>query len=300
MALVVLTLGAWGVTVYQARTMPMSMGIVAPDLAEPVAPVTADGGAAMVAMPGMAEMPGMAPAEPAAEPVLEDAPTSMSGMPGMSDGGPSWNLFVAFLVAWAVMMAAMMFPAAAPMLLLFQTVSAQRRARGGAFVPTWVFAAGYLLVWTAVGVVAYGLVQLGSDVASRLNPAERGAWAPVALGASLVLAGVYQFTPLKSVCLRHCQTPFGFVMGHWRDGSTGALRMGIIHGAYCLGCCWALFAVLVAAGVMSLAWMLLLTLVVFAEKVLPVGRRVSLAVGAAFLVLGVLVATRAVAMPWTV
>jgi predicted metal-binding membrane protein len=116
----------------------------------------------------------------------------------------------------------------------------------------------------------------------------------------LGLAGLYQLTPLKRVCLDHCRSPFGFVMQHWREGYGGALQMGVVHGLYCLGCCWALFAVLVAAGVMSLAWMLLLTLVVFAEKVLPFGRRASRVVGVAFLVLGVVVAAGVVDLPWIV
>ena len=134
--------------------------------------------------------------------------------------------------------------------------------------------------------MTWALVQWLSDLAGRLGAADRATWAPLALGAVLIVAGLYQLTPLKRVCLDHCRSPFAFVMQHWRDGYGGALRMGIVHGSYCLGCCWALFAVLVAAGVMSLAWMLLLTLVVFAEKVLPGGRRTSQVVGIALLVLG--------------
>ena len=220
-------------------------------------------------------------------------------MSGMAAAGWSLDGFATFVAAWAVMMAAMMFPAAAPMLLLFRRVYAQRQAAGTGFVPTWVFAAGYLLVWTVVGALTWVLVRLGSDLAGRLGDAKRRTWAPLALGAVLVVAGLYQLTPLKRVCLDHCRTPLGFVMTHWRDGRLGALRMGAVHGAYCLGCCWALFAVLVAAGVMSLAWMLLLTLVVFAEKVLPLGRGTSRGVGVAFLALGVVVASGAAAMPWT-
>ena len=273
--LVLLTVGAWALTVHQARTMAMPMGVVArgaatPDEAAPVAGMAMDG--------------------------ASDA--AASGMAGMADEGWTPGGLAGFLVAWAVMMAAMMFPAAAPMLLLFQRVQSQRQAQGAAFVATWVFAAGYLLVWAAVGGGAWGLVGIGSEVAKRLGAAERATWAPLALGAVLVGAGLYQLTPLKRVCLNHCRTPLDFVMRHWRDGRRGALRMGVIHGAYCLGCCWALFAVLVAAGVMSLAWMLLLTLVVFAEKVLPVGRRTARVVGVAFLLLGVLVASGAVGMPW--
>ena len=275
--LAALTVGAWAVTVRQARTMDMPMGIVARG--------AASGGTTA----GDAEdMGGMA----------MDGPAGVAAS-GMAAAGWSLDGFATFVAAWSVMMAAMMFPAAAPMLLLFRRVYTQRKAAGGGFVPTWVFAAGYLLVWTAIGALTWALVQLGSDLAGRLSATERGTWAPLALGATLVVAGLYQFTPLKGVCLRQCQSPVGFVMTRWRDGHLGALRMGVVHGAYCLGCCWALFAVLVAAGVMSLAWMLLLTLVVFAEKVLPAGRGTSRAVGVAFLALGVFVASGATPMPWT-
>ncbi|MDQ3044015.1 MAG: DUF2182 domain-containing protein [Chloroflexota bacterium] len=271
LVLALLTIAAWALTVYQARTMDMPMGVAvrggaSSDMAEP------------------AESSGMVMPEMA--------------MAGMASKTWSLNGFGAFLGAWAVMMAAMMLPAATPMILLFNTVYAKRRAQGNAFVPTWVFAAGYLLVWSAIGGAVYALVQLGSEVSTRLGTADREAWAPLALGATLVVAGVYQATPLKRVCLLHCQSPLGFVMRHWREGRLGALWMGVRHGAFCLGCCWALFAVLVAAGVMSLAWMLLLTLVIFAEKVLPHGRSASLAVGVVLAGLGVLVATGATGMPW--
>jgi predicted metal-binding membrane protein len=261
LALALLTAGSWTLTVYQARTMDMPTVVAAdgPD----------------VGMDGMGEM-------------------VSSGMatPGWSPGGAA-----GFLAIWAAMMAAMMLPAAAPMVLVFDAVQTNRRNQS-AFVPTWIFVAGYLLVWTAVGLVVYVLVRLGSDLASRLGMADHETWAPVALGATLVTAGLYQLTPLKHVCLNHCRSPLGFVMEHWREGRLGALRMGIQHGAYCLGCCWALFAVLVATGIMSLAWMLLLTLIVFAEKVLPGGQQASRIVGVVFLILGVLVATGAARIPW--
>ena len=162
-----------------------------------------------------------------------------------------------------------------------------------------MFIAGYLLVWAAAGFLVHGLVQIGSDVATGLTSADRASWAPVALGATLLAAGLYQFTPLKRVCLIHCRSPFAFVAQHWRDGRIGALRMGLRHGGYCLGCCWALFAVMVAAGVMSLAWMLRLTLLVFVEKVLPQGRRAALVIGVALILLGVMVASGALRMPWS-
>jgi predicted metal-binding membrane protein len=233
------------------------------------------------------------------EPQADGIPTAAaSGMAGMAAAGWSWDGFATFLLAWAVMMAAMMFPAAAPMLLLYHKINAQRRARSGAFVPTWVFGSGYLFIWTTVGAATWVLVRLGSELANTLDTGSRATWAPIALGATLGVAGLYQLTPLKKVCLDHCRTPLGFVTQHWRDGYTGAWRMGLVHGGYCLGCCWALFAVLVAAGVMSLAWMALLTLVVFAEKVLPLGRHASTGVGVAFLALGIIVAAGAAGLPW--
>jgi predicted metal-binding membrane protein len=264
-ALVLVTLAAWAITLYQARTMPMPMGVVVPEGAA----------GAMAGMDGMAG----------------------AGMGGMAAGGWSPGAFAAFVVAWGVMMAAMMLPAVTPMLLLYRTMANRRKHSGAGLAATWILAAGYLLVWTAIGAAVYAVVQIASGFAGRLDVPERQTWAPLALGGVLILAGLYQFTPLKRACLRHCQSPIGFVMGHWREGRLGALRMGLVHGAYCLGCCWALFTVLVAAGVMSLAWMLLLTLVVFAEKILPRGQQVAGVVGVAFIVLGVLVGISALPMP---
>ena len=286
-SLTLLTIGAWILTVHQARTMDMPMGIVLRGAAESVAePAGVD------PMAGM-DMTGSGD---------DSAPSSVQstaafGMSGMDMSGWSWNSFTTFLVAWAVMMAAMMFPAVAPLLLLYQSM-AGRRSATAAIAPTWVFVAGYLLVWTAAGAVTWALVQLGIELASRLGSADRSTWAPIALGATLIVAGIYQFSPLKSTCLRQCQSPVGFLMTHWRSGYRGAVRMGLVHGAYCLGCCWAIFAVLVAAGVMSLAWMLLLTLIVFAEKVLPPRSWTPRATGAVFLFLGLLVAAGAFEMPW--
>jgi predicted metal-binding membrane protein len=278
--LALLTVAAWALTIRQAQMMDMPMGVVARD---PMPDSDANAPATMDDMSGTA---------------MDEAGEVAAG--GMAASGWSLAAFSAFVVAWAVMMAAMMFPAAAPMILLFCTVARQRQASGGAFVPTWVFVAGYLLVWTAVGAITWVLVQWLSDVAGQFGAAERATWAPIALGAVLIVAGLYQLTPLKQVCLNHCRSPLAFVMQHWHEGYGGALRMGIEHGAYCLGCCWALFAVLLATGVMSLAWMLVLTLVVFAEKVLPFGRRASQLVGVVFLILGVVVTSGVADLPWIV
>jgi predicted metal-binding membrane protein len=215
-------------------------------------------------------------------------------------GAAEWSLtgLAAFVVAWTVMMAAMMFPAAAPLLLHYHAIAQHRQTRGGAFVPTWVFAAGYLLVWMAVGAGIWILGHALSAVAGHVGVPARATWTPLILGDALIAAGLYQLTRLKEACLAHCRFPVVFITRHWQEGRWGALGMGIRHGGYCLGCCWALFAVLVAAGVMSLGWMLLLTLVVFAEKVLPCGRHVSAIAGGLLLLLGAGVLSGVVAFPW--
>jgi predicted metal-binding membrane protein len=297
--LALLTAGAWAVTLQQARTMDMPMGIMARSRDDP-APADADSSdmAGMSGMDDMTSMPGMSTETAAGSSGSDATQIAAPGMAGMASDGWAWDALTTFVIAWGVMMAAMMFPAAAPMLLMYRTVAMGKRARGGTFVPTWVFAAGYLLVWVGVGVVTWAVVQFGSDVAGRLVETDRQRWAPVALGAVLIGAGLYQFTALKGICLRQCQSPVGFVMTHWREGYRGALRMGLVHGLFCLGCCWALFAVLVAAGVMSVAWMLLLTLVVFLEKVVPRFEWGSRAVGVAFLALGLVVLVGALDMPW--
>lgn len=223
---------------------------------------------------------------------------TVDGMAGMAAAAWSIGGALIFVAMWTVMMAAMMLPAAAPMVLIF--ASAEARRGKDAAIATWVFIAGYMLVWAAAGVLVYGVLQAGSDVTTGLAPAERSRWAPIALGATLVVAGLYQFTPMKRACLSHCRSPLAFMAQHWRAGRIGALSLGLRHGAYCLGCCWALFAVMAAAGVMSLAWMLLLTLIVFVEKVLPLGRRAGAATGIALTALGIMVALGMVPMPWLV
>jgi predicted metal-binding membrane protein len=260
-SLVALTGAAWALTLQHTLAMSMPMGIVI------------RGGMAAEGLEGMA-------------------------MSGMTAAGWSLGGAVLFVALWTVMMAAMMLPAALPMIVIF--ASAQARRAHHPAVPTWVFTAGYLLVWAAAGLLVYVLVQIGSDFVTGLAAADRASWAPLALGATLLAAGLYQFTPIKRVCLTHCRSPLAFVAQHWRDGRLGALQMGLRHGGYCLGCCWALFAVMVAAGVMSLAWMLLLTLLVFVEKVLPHGWRAAPVIGVALMVLGLMVASGAVPMPWSV
>ena len=211
---------------------------------------------------------------------------------GMSDKATLGGLGI-FLAVWTVMMAAMMLPSTAPMILTF--AAAQARRDRNVAVPTWMFVAGYLLVWAYAGLVVYLLICAGRDLVDHLAWLENGAWAPLALGVTLTLAGLYQFTPLKRLCLRHCRSPLAFVRRHWHDGWEDAAGLGVRHGLYCLGCCWALFAVMVAAaGTMNIAWMVLITLVVFAEKVLPHGPRISAVVALGLIALGLLVGSGAV------
>jgi len=184
------------------------------------------------------------------------------------------------------MMVAMMFPTAAPMILAFHRVQAGRRARDGTFVPTWVFVAGYMLVWTLAGVVAYAGAVAAEAVAARAMLS--AATAARIGGAVLILAGLYQLTPLKDLCLSKCRTPVAFIMTSWRDGTVGALRMGLIHGLWCLGCCWLLFVILFPLGMMNIAVMAALTALIFAEKTLPWGRRTTRASAALLVVYGVL------------
>jgi predicted metal-binding membrane protein len=185
-----------------------------------------------------------------------------------------------FLAAWTVMMVAMMLPSSAPMFLLYR-VSVSDGPRGE--LRTLAFGVGYLLVWALVGATVL-LAQRILDVA--VEPSLR----PIGVAAVLAAAGAYQFTPLKATCLRACQTPADFLVRHWHGGALGPLRLGIDHGLYCLGCCWTLMAVLVAAGGMGLAWVALIALIVLVEKLAPRATWFGRAVGVAF-VLGALVVT---------
>src|SRR5215472_4866827 len=194
----------------------------------------------------------------------------------------------AFVLAWLVMMAAMMLPSAMPMVLLYRTVARGQAAHWRAFVPTWVFVLSYMLVWTGFGVLVYLASQLVTlALASSTTLA---AWMPYGVAAVLLIAGSYQFTPLKRACLRACQSPLAFLLRHWQPGPVGALRMGVKHGIYCCSCCWGLMAVLVAAGAMGLAWVVLVALAVFAEKLLSRGQWAAWGTGVLLIALAVLVA----------
>jgi len=193
-------------------------------------------------------------------------------------------------VMWTVMMAGMMLPSAAPAIVLYGAMVRKHAERGSTLPATWTFAAGYLLVWTGFSVAAAAL-QAALEAAALMTPAMTVASAE--LGAlALVAAGVYQVTPLKQACLHKCRHPLEFFMTRWRAGSAGALRMGLEHGAYCLGCCWALMLLLFVAGVMNLAWVALIAAFIFAEKLLPAGRLTSYAASALLVGYGIFALAR--------
>lgn len=205
----------------------------------------------------------------------------MDAGPGSALGSMGWYLGI-----WVTMMAAMMLPSLTPMVLLHARVARGSARRPGA--STAVFVAGYLILWTGYGILAYGLDRLVRAADLPFLAWDSGG--PLAAGAAIALAGVYQLTPLKRVCLRHCRSPFHAVLHGWREGMLGALRMGVRHGATCVGCCVGLMLVLFAVGVMSITWMALVATIVFAEKVLPGGDRVSRALALVLVALGLWVA----------
>jgi predicted metal-binding membrane protein len=188
-----------------------------------------------------------------------------------------------FLVTWVLMMVAMMFPTVGPMVLTHASVV---RSRGEGSVPTITFVLGYLVVWAAAGLVPLAVIQLlSSSVAAAAGP-----WLPRAAGAVVVIAGVYQFTPLKNVCLKACRSPLAFVLTHdFGGGARAAARAGMAHGLYCLGCCWALMAVLAVVGLMNLAWMAVIAVVFFLEKNWRYGVLLSRVSGAVCVIIGVAV-----------
>ena len=199
----------------------------------------------------------------------------------------SWDaleLLLGFLM-WTVMMIAMMVPSAAPMILLFATMNRERRDRQPPYVVTGAFLLGYLVVWIAYAAAAT-LAQWGLHSVALLSPETLTVSTAVG-GLLLLAAGVYQWTPLRRMCLAHCRSPLGFLMSCWREGTWGAFRMGARHGSYCVGCCWILMALLFVAGVMNLLWVGALAALVLLEKTVPWGELVSRTAGVGLIVAGV-------------
>jgi predicted metal-binding membrane protein len=191
-------------------------------------------------------------------------------MQGM-DAGPGTDLGTLgfYLTTWVVMMAAMMFPSIAPMVLMYTRVEAGRREQGKSAPAgaTAVFVSGYLITWAAAGLVGYLIFELGRSLSIDAFSWDHGG--PYLAGGVLIAAAAYQLTPLKDVCLRKCRNPLMFLLSAWRPGRLGAMRMGIEHGAWCVGCCWALMAALFALGVMSIGWMAFVAALIAIEKLLP-------------------------------
>ncbi len=198
---------------------------------------------------------------------MQTLPMSQMWMPP-SNGDP-WSAqdFWLTFVMWAVMMVAMMLPSAMPMVLMLATVNRKRRAHQRHYVPTLVFAMGYVVVWILFSALAT-LIQWPLHLSALLTPMMDNASAPLA-GLVLLAAGIYQWTPWKDACLSQCRTPLSFLMTEWREGTGGAFAMGVKHGVFCVGCCWALMLVLFAVGVMNMLWMVIITVFVLAEKVWP-------------------------------
>ena len=222
--------------------------------------------------------------------VTIDRMRGMDAGPGTDLGSLGWYVGI-----WVTMMAAMMLPSVMPMVLLFARVSHDRAKRGTSFVPTWVFIGGYLAVWTAYGLLAYGLFRFAHSLDLGFLGWHRQG--PLVAGGAVAAAGLYELTPLKEVCLKHCRTPLHFVLHGWRDGWSGALRMGAEHGAYCVGCCWGLMVVLFALGVMSLFWMVVIGALIFAQKVLPFGFRLVRPLAVAFVAFGIWIAVAPGSVP---
>jgi predicted metal-binding membrane protein len=195
--------------------------------------------------------------------VTSDQMSGMDAGPGTDPGSLGF-----FIGVWVVMMAAMMFPSISPMVVMYARIQEGKRERGQAVaLGTTLFVVGYLVAWGGAGLVGYGLFQLGQAVTG-----DTFAWdnAGQYLAAGVLLgAAVYQLTPLKDVCVRYCRSPLMFLMKYSRGGRLGALRMGIAHGGWCVGCCWALMAALFALGVMSIGWMAVIAALIAIEKLLP-------------------------------
>jgi predicted metal-binding membrane protein len=216
--------------------------------------------------------------------------------PGMDMGGmamaaplAAWSprVWLLTITMWGTMMVAMMAPSAAPAILLYGRVRSHAGARGtgGGVASNAAFAAGYLLVWLGFAAAAAAL-QWGLERTALLSPAVMGSQSRWLSGGVLLAAGLYQLTPLKNACLTQCRSPAAFLSRHWRAGTGGAVRLGVLHGAYCVGCCWVLMGLLFVGGAMNLAWIAALTLLVMAEKLLPGGPWVGRASGAILLVWG--------------
>ena len=212
----------------------------------------------------------------------------MAMMPAVWDIGYAGVMFL----MWWVMMIAMMLPSATPMVLLFAAVNRKQKQKGNPYVATTHFASAYVIVWAGFSVVAVAL-QWGLEALALLSPMLTSA--SVVFGGGLLLsAGIYQLTPIKQACLKNCRSPLQFMMTRWRSGADGAFRMGVEHGAYCVGCCWFLMGLLFFGGVMNLYWIIGLAVFVLMEKTIPAGHWFSYGVGVLLILCGIVVLLEAI------
>lgn len=210
---------------------------------------------------------------------MEDMHAQMSG------SAPGYAAVLLLLAMWWIMMIAMMLPSASPAILLYERVIS--RNRGGARIASsGLFLTGYLLAWLGFSLAAVGL-QIGATSAHWFDPMSMFAVSEHVRGVLLVLVGTYQLSPLKDVCLAQCRSPAAFISRHWRPGPRGALRLGALHGAYCVGCCWMLMLLLFVGGVMDMEWIAGLAVLVAAEKLLPFGKWIARGSGAVIMVWGI-------------
>jgi predicted metal-binding membrane protein len=226
----------------------------------------------------------------AAEPTAPMPGMPDMAMPAMATQPAAWSLgvWVLTVAMWWTMMVAMMTPSATPTIMLHARVHRHALAQGQAvagLAPTGPFAAGYLLIWLGFSIAA-AILHWWLERSGLLSATMMGSQSKWLSGGVLAAAGLYQLSPWQNVCLSHCRSPAGFLTRHWRPGAWGAVRLGILHGAFCVGCCWALMALLFVGGVMNLAWIAALTLLVLAEKLVPGGRWVARGAGVAMLVWG--------------
>ncbi|HUE79740.1 MAG TPA: DUF2182 domain-containing protein [Sphingomicrobium sp.] len=211
----------------------------------------------------------------------------MDGHAMVSAGLGFWSAahFLLMFLMWLVMMVGMMTPSVAPMILIYARVARHESSRGKPFAPAGWFALGYFLAWTGFAVLAT-VLQWGLERALLLSPMMASA-SPIFGGMLLIAAGVYQWTPLKSACLAQCQSPFAFIQRHggFRGDRPGSVLLGLRHGAYCIGCCWALMLLLFIGGVMNLLWVAAISALILAEKLVP-GRLIQRVIGFGFIVAG--------------
>lgn len=222
-------------------------------------------------------------AMPSGMPSAMANPMAMAG-----ETGSGIELLAVNALMWTIMMVAMMLPSAGPMILTYARVHQEKAANGLASVPTWLFVAGYLAVWTGLALLL-ALAQWGLHQSELLGSA-MGRVGPLLGGGLLIAAGAFQFSRLKQACLGRCRSPLGFLMTEWREGHAGAAIMGIRHGAFCTGCCWALMLLMFVGGVMSLTWMAGLALYFLAEKLLPGMEAITRLTGVLLIAAGVVLA----------